>query len=87
QPRFVWPATFVLARAYLDQLERSNGLSTQRSAAVRLELEGAERASGAARANALTALAAELESEAGRSRDAAKVRMLAGALRGLAAED
>jgi hypothetical protein len=51
QPRFVWPATFVLARAYLDQLERSNGLSAQRSAAVRRELEGAERSSGAARAD------------------------------------
>jgi hypothetical protein len=87
QPRFVWPATFVLARAYLDQLERSNGLSAQRSAAVRRELEGAERASGAARANALTALAAELESEAGRSRDAAKVRLLAESLRELAAEN
>ncbi len=27
QPKLVWPATFALARAYLDQLERSQGLS------------------------------------------------------------
>ena len=27
QPHFVWPATFALARAYVDQLERSQGLA------------------------------------------------------------
>src|SRR5689334_14160289 len=27
QPKFVWPASFVLARAYVDQLARSSGLS------------------------------------------------------------
>ena len=26
QPKFVWPPTFALARAYVDQLERSQGL-------------------------------------------------------------
>ena len=26
QPKFTWPASFALARAYVDQLERSNGL-------------------------------------------------------------
>ena len=27
QPKFVWPPSFALARAYVDQLERSRGLS------------------------------------------------------------
>ncbi len=85
QPKFVWPASFALARAYVDQLERSHGLSADRIAAVRQSLAGAERASGAARREALTALANELSADAAGSRDAAKVRMAADAVRELAA--
>jgi hypothetical protein len=85
QPQFVWPATFALARAYVDQLERSRGLAASRLAAVRNELASAEKASGAARQGALTALAAQLAGEAAGSSDAAKVRLLAGAVRDLAA--
>jgi hypothetical protein len=47
-------------------------------------LTGAEQASGAGRREALTKLAGELDGNAGGSRDAAKVRMLAGAVRKLA---
>ncbi|HEX7049930.1 MAG TPA: hypothetical protein VF188_06920 [Longimicrobiales bacterium] len=86
QPHFVWPPSFALARAYVDQLERSNGLSADRIAAVRQALDRAESASGAARRQALTELAGQLSGEAARSRDAAKVRMLADAVRDLAAE-
>jgi hypothetical protein len=85
QPKFVWPPTFALARAYLDQLERSNGLAAQRIAAVRQSLAGAEQASGGARQSALTQLAGQLDGEAGSSSDAAKVRLLAQAVRDLAA--
>jgi hypothetical protein len=85
QPQFVWPASFALARAYVDQLERSGGLSGQRIATVRQALAGAEAASGEARRSALTGLATELTGEAGRSQDAAKVGMLAQAARDLAA--
>ncbi len=35
QPKFVWPASFALARAYVDQLERSGGLSEGRIASTR----------------------------------------------------
>src|SRR5437660_6635951 len=35
QQRFVWPARFVVARAYLDQLERSSGLAPGLIAATR----------------------------------------------------
>jgi hypothetical protein len=83
QQRFVWPATFALARAYIDQLERSNGLSPERIAAVRRELAAAESAAGAARRAALTRLATQLE-ETNASRDVTKVRTLAQAVRELA---
>ena len=84
QPKFVWPPSFALARAYVDQLERSSGLTAGRITAVRQALTTAERASGAGRRTALNNLATSLEGDAGRSSDGAKVRMLAGAVRDLA---
>jgi hypothetical protein len=84
QPKFVWPASFALARAYADQLERSNGLSAARLTAVRAGLTRAERASGGARKSALTALARGVDADAGASSDGAKVRKLSAAMRDLA---
>ncbi|HEY0529512.1 MAG TPA: hypothetical protein VGD02_11825 [Gemmatimonadaceae bacterium] len=84
QPKFTWPPSFALARAYVDQLERSNGLSGGRVSAIRQSLSGAEAATGSARSSSLTSLASQLDSEATSSTDAAKVRMLANALRSLA---
>ncbi len=85
QPKYVWPATFALARAYLDQLERSNGLGTGRISAVRQTLASAESASGSQRRDALSQLASQLDSDANGASDGAKVRKLAGAIRELAA--
>jgi hypothetical protein len=84
QPRFVWPPTFALARAYVDQLERSGGLPADRIASVRQELADAEATATAARREALNRLAWRLEDDLRGSRDAAKVRMLADAVRELA---
>jgi len=84
QQRIVWPVRFVVARAYVDQLERSGGLAAARIAAVRGALAGAERMSGARRAAALTRLAGQLDGDAATSSDAAKVRMLAAEVRQLA---
>ncbi len=84
QPHYVWPASFSLARAYVDQLERSNGLPSARIAAVRNSLDSAEEASGAQRRAALDAVATQIEGEASSSSDAAKVQKLAGAVRELA---
>jgi hypothetical protein len=50
---------------------------------VRKELASAEKASGAARQDALTKLAMQLDGEAGGSSDTAKVRMLTGTVRDL----
>ncbi|MGH7556408.1 MAG: LVIVD repeat-containing protein [Gemmatimonadota bacterium] len=84
QQPFVWPASFALAKAYVDQLERTGGLSADRIASVRHGLASAESASGPARLEALAGVAAELAEEAGAARDAAKVRLLADAVRELA---
>ncbi len=85
QPKLVWPANFALARAYLDQLARSNGLSSGRISAVRQALSGAESASGAKRADALNQLATQLDGDARGARDGAKVRLVAATVRDLAA--
>jgi hypothetical protein len=84
QPKMVWPASFALARAYLDQLERGNGLAAARITAVRNELAAAERLSGQARSTALTQLSTQLHSDANSARDSKKAHMLAAAVGELA---
>ena len=85
QPRLVWPPTFFLARAYLDQLARSKGFDAGKVSAARESLTSAEKASGTQRRDALTQLATQLDGDAAGAGDAAKVRTLAGAVRDLAA--
>ncbi|MFN2566880.1 MAG: LVIVD repeat-containing protein, partial [Gemmatimonadaceae bacterium] len=83
QPKLVWPPSFALARAYVDQLERTNCLGRARVAAVRQALAGAESASGAQRRDGLTQLATQLAGDAGTSCDAPRVRKLQAAVRDL----
>lgn len=85
QPQFVWPPSFPLAKAYLDQLERSGGLTAPRLAAVRGELTRIERLPAGQRGGALQQLGAQLDGDLTGSRDPAKLRLLAGAVRELAA--
>lgn len=84
QPHYSWPPTFALARAYLDQLERSGALASPRLAEVRRELASAEAASGDDRSAALTRLGSRLDAEASATADAAKVHTLVHTLRDLA---
>ena len=84
QQKIVWPPSFALARSYVDQLTRSNGLSAERLSAVSTALAGAEKLSGQKRRDALTALSTQLHTEARSSRDAAKAHMLASAVGDLA---
>jgi hypothetical protein len=77
QPKMTWPASFVVARAYLDQLERSNGLAAVRVKAVRQALDRAEKSQGQTRRDALTQLATALGQDASLSSDRAKVQTLA----------
>ncbi len=77
QQKLVWASSFVVARAYLDQLERSKGLAADAIASARTALASAERRSSAERKAALTTLASQLTSAASGSSDGAKVRTLA----------
>jgi hypothetical protein len=76
QPKFNWPPSFPLAKAYVDQLERNKCLSKGRISAVRGEIAKAEAATGAARQSTLQALATSLGNDARSSCDAPKVMKL-----------
>jgi len=84
QQKIVWPASIVVSRAYVDQLERSHGLAAARLQGVRSALSAAEGKTGAARSSALNALAMQLDKDAATSSDAAKVKTLAAQVRDLA---
>ena len=83
QQRITWPASPVVARAYLDQLERS-GLTAAQVSEARTGLANAEKAPAGARKQAFTRLAAQLDGLAAKSGDPAKVRALAAVVTGLA---
>ena len=84
QPKFVWPPSFALARAYTDQLERWHGLTSNRIAEVRNALSAAERRSGSERREALNKLAREVNEYRAGSSDGGRVQMLEMAIRDLA---
>jgi LVIVD repeat-containing protein len=84
QQKYVWAPSFPVARAYVDQLERSKGLAGDVLASTRTALANAERASGTGRRTALTTLASQLNTAAAASSDQKKVRMLASTVSELA---
>ncbi|MEX0649294.1 MAG: hypothetical protein WEA56_00120 [Balneolaceae bacterium] len=84
QPKYEWPVTFVLAKAYLDQLERDKGLAEDHIANVRQKLSEAEQSSGTERRELLIELAEEIANQAGNSDNSEKINLLAGTLNELA---
>jgi hypothetical protein len=84
QQKFVWPAAFVVARAYLDQLARGSGLSADRIASTRDALAKAEHASGDQRRAALTQLGAQIEGYMSETSDGPRVRALSEVVKELA---
>jgi hypothetical protein len=84
QAKLVWPATFALAGAYLDQLERSKGLAEEEIEASRDALAKAEGAADAERRDGLTQLAERLASKAS-GPESAKIRTLADVVKQLSA--
>jgi hypothetical protein len=83
QARFVWPPSFALARAYLDQLERNAGLPSARIGAVRAELGAAERMTGAGRRTSLSGLAESLGPDQATAADRGRVERLRNAVSAL----
>jgi hypothetical protein len=84
QPHFVWPASFSLSNAYLDQLERAHGLSAARLSTVRTSLQAAQGLTGGSRRDALNNLASSISADVNGSSDAGKVSMLMTSIRDLA---
>jgi hypothetical protein len=82
QPKIEWPPSFSLAKAYVDQLERSKCLSSGRIASVRQSIDTAERSRGSQRANALTQLSTQIGNEA-QSCNQVKIKLLQKALNDL----
>ena len=89
QRRFTWPASSVVARAYLDQLSRSNGILPARAAAVKAALDaadgvrtGRERNAGALLSR-LESAGMELETDARAAvgPDAVRLRLLAATIK------
>jgi hypothetical protein len=85
QPKIVWPASFFVSRAYLDQLERNQGLNNDRLSQVKKELKNAEKKQGIEQADALRKLAGELDQDAQGAVDPARVKLLASSVNDLAA--
>src|SRR5437867_487586 len=94
QTRVVWPPSAAVARAYVDQLTRTNGLQAAGARAVRTALDRADgirtgKERGAVEVlDQLDALAAQLESDAAAAagRDAVRLRSLAAAIKGRTAK-
>ena len=84
QPKFVWPASYVVARAYIDQLVRDKGIAAARSTAIRRDLDRAEKLKGRSQRNALNRLAASLDRDAKTAADATKVQALEAVVKDLA---
>ena len=76
QPEIVWPPSFALAGAFVDQLERSQAMTAAWINQTRTALAAAQRASGTARREALETLADRMEGQVNQSGDSARMRKL-----------
>jgi hypothetical protein len=89
QARVVWPPAAAVARAYVDQLQRSKALAPERARALNAALEAADSVRTGKEKNApqvldqLEGLARQLESDASAAtgRDAARMRALSANLK------
>jgi hypothetical protein len=93
QTKVVWPASSVVARAYIDQLTRTKGIQPERARALKAVLEradglrAAQDKSATAIVDQLETLANQVESDAsaGTGRDAARLKALAATIKARAA--
>jgi hypothetical protein len=93
QGRITWPATSVVARAYIDQLTRTKGIQAERARAVRTALDRADALRSVSDKDASTVagqldtLAGQLETDASAAtgKDVARLHALAATLKGRSA--
>ena len=87
QTKVTWPAVTVVARVYLDQLNRTKSLAPARAAAVKRALDTADGAKNGAAADQLVSVAGQLEADAAAAvgPDGTRMRALAATMKGRAA--
>jgi hypothetical protein len=81
QEKIVWPNKLVVAKAYLDQLERSQGLSNDRIGALRDAIQKAESSKKLGDLKKQASSVEKSGAEAKNSADAARLRSLADVLK------
>jgi hypothetical protein len=85
QPRYVWPPSFVVAKAYLDQMVRGKTIDPARAKALETALDRGDTRSGRSGASLsdLDGLATQLETDAAvpGTPDAARMRAMAAAIK------
>src|SRR5688572_7486199 len=87
QPKVTWPPTTIVARAYLDQLNRTNALDAARAAAVKSALDKTEKGRpNKAAIDQLDTIAQQLEQAAASAsgKDAERMKALASTMKGRA---
>jgi hypothetical protein len=87
QPKVTWPPTPAVARAYLDQLNRTKALDPARAAAVKTAIDRTEKGKpNKASIDQLDTLAQDLERDAASAtgKDAERMKALASTLKGRA---
>ncbi len=84
QPKFSWPSSFALARAYTDQLERNREASTQTLQLLRAGMANAERAAVSERNRILSELASQIENGSAAITNGNKAAQLADVFKDLA---
>jgi hypothetical protein len=77
QQKLEWPAQLVVAKAYLDQLERSQALPAERIAALRVAIQGAESSHmNKGKVTKLSGMAPSLEESAAAAKSSADAKRL-----------
>jgi len=89
QQKITWPASFVVAKAYLDQLVRSKTITAARARNIGDAMDSAEKGAGSSKEAALrqiSALALQLETEGNKASgiDAKRLKGAAEAMKGRA---
>jgi hypothetical protein len=88
QPRIMWPATIVVARAYLDQLNRSKALSSARAGEIKSTLDRLDKTrpgnDSRNTLDSIQAFATSLDADAAKAsgRDKTRIEMLAATITG-----
>jgi hypothetical protein len=80
QPKITWPENFIVARAYLDQLARSNALAAAKVTSLRAAIDQADSSHSPKELAQLKTLAAGLDKDANAVKtpaDAQRMRLLA----------